>query len=60
MLGDLQLLEGTRIKFMLGATYDQLPTSGNLAHRKVAGSDRCRVMGCSAKGMVEYVLSNRG
>jgi len=45
---------------MLGATHDQLPTPANLAHWKVAGSDKCRAVGCSAKGTLALVLSNSG
>ena len=35
-------MERAQISFMLGSTYDQLPTPANLAHWKVAGSDKCR------------------
>ena len=45
---------------MLGATHDQLPTPVNLARWNVAGSDKCRAVGCSAKGTLAHVLSNCG
>ena len=56
--GELWASETAQIKFKFGATYDQLPTPAILPRWKMAGSDKCRAVACSAKGTLAQVCSN--